>query len=188
MRNIILASASPRRKQILTQVGIPFEVKVSNVDENIPEENPQKLAEKLSRLKAEDVARKNPDSIILAADTVVVFDGGILGKPGNATEAMHMLKALSGKRHEVITAFTIMHGSKTITKSEQSSVWFRELTAKEIEAYVVTGEPLDKAGGYGVQEKGAVFIRRIEGDYYNVVGLPICAVVQELEKLGLYVF
>lgn len=191
MRKIILASASPRRKALLKQIGLNFEVVVSDIDEKIDKNlKPDKLAENLSLQKAEDVAKKYKDAIIIAADTFVVLDNEILGKPGTAKKAREMLKKLSGKVHSVITGFTIIDtkSGKTVTKSVKSKVFMKKLTKEEIDAYVNTGEPLDKAGAYAVQERGGLFVKKIEGDFFNVVGLPIFAVTKALKKFGVKIF
>lgn len=188
-RKIILASSSPRRKRILSQIGLDFSVEVTDIDEKkVKIKNPRLLVQELSLLKAKAILKKK-GSIILAADTVVVFENKILGKPQSAEDAKKMLKMLSGKRHSVITGFTIIDPKygKVVTKSEETKVWFRKIPKEEVEKYVATGEPLDKAGAYGIQELGSVFVKKIEGDFFNVVGLPI-SFVWELEKLGVNIF
>ena len=190
-RKIILASGSPRRKRILAQIGLDFSVLSADIDEKkVRIKNPKLLVQELSLLKAKAVLSKRTTSIILAADTVVVFENKILGKPETEENARKMLRMLSNKKHSVITGFTIIDPKlkKVITKSEETKVWFRKISNEEIDAYVATGEPLDKAGAYGIQELGSVFVQKIEGDFFNVVGLPICLVVTELEKLGVKVF
>lgn len=187
MKKIILASQSPRRKALLKQVGLNFEVIVSNFEEKIEYSlKPEELAEKFSLQKAKDVARKQKNAIIIAADTLVVFNNEILGKPKTPEKARQMLKKLSGRSHLVITGFTIIDtkSGKTVTKSVKSKVYFKKLTNQEISSYVATGEPLDKAGAYAVQEKGGLFVEKIEGDFLNIVGLPISNLVKELKKFG----
>ncbi len=186
-----MASGSPRRKRILAQIGLDFSVLSADIDEKkVRIKNPKLLVQELSLLKAKAVLSKRTTSIILAADTVVVFENKILGKPETEENARKMLRMLSNKKHSVITGFTIIDPKlkKVITKSEETKVWFRKISNEEIDAYVATGEPLDKAGAYGIQELGSVFVQKIEGDFFNVVGLPICLVVTELEKLGVKVF
>lgn len=188
MKKIILASASPRRKNLLRQIGLDFEVHVSNYKETIDTRlTPHKLAQKLSLGKARDVATKHKNALILAADTFVVFRGEILGKPKDTQDAKRMLWLLRGASHSILTGFTIIDtpSGKTVTKSIESTVYMKKLSQREIDAYVATGEPLDKAGAYGIQEKGSIFIEKIEGDYFNIVGLPIYSVITELKKFGI---
>lgn len=191
MKKIILASASPRRKMLLKQIGLNFKVVVSDFEEKIDMKiDPHKLARKLSLGKAKIVAKKLNNSIIIAADTFVTFKGKILGKPKDKQDAKRVLKLLSGKTHLIITGFTIIDTTtgQSVTKSIETKVYFKKLTDKEISVYVATSEPLDKAGAYGIQEKGSVFVKKIEGDYFNVVGLPIYAVVDTLKKFGVKIF
>ena len=185
MKKIILASKSPRRKQILEQVGLDFTVEISDFDETqIKFKTPQEMVKKLSLEKAKIIAQKNPNAIVIGADTDVFLNGEILGKPKSKQDAVRILKLLSGKVHEVVTGFTVISDKKSITKHVTSKVKFKKLTEAEIKAYVATGEPMDKAGGYGIQDKGGVFIENIEGDYFNIVGLPIFAVSEVLKKFG----
>lgn len=175
--NIILASASPRRQQLLRQLGLRFTVQAAELDEDqIEAIDPGSLVEALSQAKAALVAEAAAeDALIIAADTVVVLDGRVLGKPADAAEAAAMLTALSGRSHEVYTGLTLLEtetGHRAVTH-EITSVRFRELAPAEIAAYVATGEPLDKAGAYGIQEYGATLVCAIAGDYFNVVGLPL---------------
>ncbi|MCL5970723.1 MAG: Maf family protein [Patescibacteria group bacterium] len=189
-RKIILASKSPRRKELLERIGLKFEIKVSNFDEDsIPFSDPTEYVEKISQSKAKDVAKDLKDAIIIAADTTIVLDGKIIGKPTSAENAKKILQQLSGRDHLVITGFTILDSKSNvlITKSVKSTVFFKELSEQEIDVYVATGEPLDKAGAYGVQEKAGIFLDRIEGDFFNVVGLPILAVYEELKKFGVVI-
>lgn len=188
MKKIILASQSPRRKALLKQIGLDFEVIVSSFEEKIDKNlKPGELAEKFSLEKAKDVAKRQKNAIIIAADTFVVLGNEILGKPKTKELAKKMLEKLSGKAHLVITGFTIIDtkSGKTVTKSVESKLFMKKLTKEEIDTYVNTGEPLDKAGAYAVQEKGGLFIKKIEGDFFNVVGLPIFAVTWELKKFGI---
>ena len=183
---LILASASPRRFHLLKQVGIPFRQVVSGVTEDIeaPAE-PEAHVLELSRRKAEDVARRLNSGIVLGADTVVVLEGQILGKPANAREATEMLRRLSGRTHQVYTGLTLIDVAADVSVShvEVTEVTFRELSEEEIAAYVATGEPLDKAGAYGIQGKGALLVSGINGCYYNVVGLPLAGLMNMLRRL-----
>jgi len=188
MKPIILASASPRRKELLTQIGLKFEVEPSNFREEMhPELTPQQLARFFSREKAQAVARRHRNALVIAADTFGVFRSKIVGKPHTEAEARDMLTMLNGKMHTVITGFTIIdtETNRTISRSVATRVYFRRLTAAEINAYAKSQEPLDKAGAYAIQGLGSVIVKRIEGDYYNVIGLPLCALVQSLKKFGI---
>jgi len=188
MKNIILASKSPRRKSLLKQIGLNFTVDVSEVDERkFSHSNPVGLAKSLSKAKAEAVFVRHKNAIIISADTLVVLNKEIIGKPKSAKDAEKILKKLSGKTHLVITGFTVLDSKtkKEITKTVKSKVKFKKLTKKEINWYVKTGEPLDKAGAYGIQDKGAIFIEEVEGDFFNVVGLPIFELSESLKKFGI---
>ena len=190
MKNIILASASPRRKDILTITGLKFTVCVSDYNEAVnPSLNPRYLARFLSCKKAEAVARRYKDSIIIAADTFIVFRGKILGKPHTPRDAQEMLAMLNGKCHSVVTGYSVFDTGtgKKVSRSVQTKVWFRKMTGREINAYVTTKEPLDKAGAYAVQGLGAVFIKKIEGDFFNVMGLPLYALIESLKEFGIQV-
>lgn len=179
---VILASASPRRKEILGKTGIDFEVQVSDCDENIDEKQPDKLVMKLSELKARDVASKNPDAIIIGSDTVVAHKGHIMGKPADRAEAISMIKSFAGDIHQVYTGVTIIiPNEKTYTYNVCTDVHVLQMTDEEIERYVDTGEPMDKAGAYAIQGLFAPFISKIDGDYYNVVGLPVSSVYEILK-------
>ncbi len=189
MKQIILASASPRRREILRRTGLRFRVDESGSEEKITRGlTPEALARSLSRQKAEAVAARHRNAIVIAADTFIVFKGRVLGKPHTAREAMNMLKALSGRVHTVITGFTVMDtvSGKIVSRSSKTKVHFRKLTLREIETYVKSGEPLDKAGGYAIQGLGSAFIRKIEGDFLNVVGLPLSALVRCLTTFGVH--
>ncbi|MGA0332923.1 MAG: Maf family protein [Kiritimatiellia bacterium] len=179
---LILASASPRRAELLQSAGIEFEVCPAEVDEGSgPGESPEDLVCRLSREKAEAVGARFPDAVVLAADTVVVFDEKIYGKPSSAGEAAAMLADLSGDMHEVMTGFTLLRpGRPPFTDRVTTLVSFRELSEAEIRNYVASGEPMDKAGAYGIQGGAAGFVSRIEGSYSNVVGLPLAEVIQQL--------
>lgn len=187
MKQIILASQSPRRKQLLDQLGIKYKVVPSNIEEKMnPRLKPRSQAEQLSLQKAETVANKHPHAIIIAADTIIVLKDEILGKPTSLSDAKRMLSKLSGKMHFVITGFTIYDttSQKMITDSVVTKVYFKKLSKREIDNYVTTEQLMDKAGAYAVQEKGALFVEKIEGDFFNVVGLPIFAVSEQLKKFG----
>ncbi|MBI5675893.1 MAG: septum formation inhibitor Maf [Nitrospirae bacterium] len=190
MRKIILASASPRRAEILRMTGLKFDIAASDYKEDLNLTlKPRALARFLSRKKAEAVAQKYKNAIIITADTFIVLKKKLLGKPHTYKEAEKMLRMLNGKAHSVITGFTIMDtGSGNIlSRSVETRVHFRKLDAGEIKAYVKTGEPLDKAGAYAIQGLGAVFIEKIDGDFFNVVGLPLSALTESLKKFGIYI-
>lgn len=187
MRKIILASGSPRRKKVLEQVGLDFEVEVSNYEEkSIPGAKASELAEFLSSEKANLVAINHNDAIIIGADTLVVLNNEILGKPKSEEEAKEMLRKLSNNIHTVVTGFTLIDTAKnkTFTSHVETKVTFKDLSELEIAAYVETGGTMDKAGAYGIQEKGGLFVKNIEGDYFNVMGLPIFAISQALYDFG----
>lgn len=172
---LILASQSPRRRELIARLGIPFISISSDADETVPETlTPAETVETLARRKAEAVAKPDPADWVLGADTVVVSDGVILGKPADAAEAKAMLRSLSGRAHEVLTGMALISPTgKCTTAVETTRVVFTDLTEEEIEAYVASGEPMDKAGAYGYQSGACTFVDRIEGCYYNVVGLPL---------------
>ena len=189
---IILASGSPRRKELLTQGGIPFTVIKSDCDENSDIEEPAAFVEELSLRKAENVYEKVAGSyqdnyIILAADTIVAYEGEILGKPMDEAEALDMLGLLSDRTHQVYTGVTLLQvkdgNKKAVTFSERTDVTFYKMSRIEILNYISTKDPLDKAGSYGIQGPCAIHIKKIKGDYNNVVGLPLSRVYQELKKL-----
>lgn len=183
---IILASGSPRRKSLLESLGLKFTVYRPNVsEEHMPGETPSELCLRLSRMKAEAGSLEYPDDIIIAADTIVVIDGKILGKPHDRNDAKRMLGLLSGNLHEVITGLSVMHEGEMISEDVHTLVKFRELSDAEISAYVSTGEPDDKAGAYAVQGIGSLLIEGINGDFYNVVGLPLCRLGSILSRLGI---
>lgn len=178
---IILASNSPRRKELLEQVGIEFEVMSSDVDEITDKTAPADVVMDLSRIKAEAVARNNKGVVVLAADTVVAYNGQILGKPKGEADAFKMLKLLSGKAHQVFTGVTIVdEAGESNSFFESTDVLMYENSDELIKKYIATGEPMDKAGAYGIQGKGAVLVKEIKGDYNNVVGLPLSRVCKEL--------
>ena len=185
MRKIILASKSPRRRSILNQVGLKFKIDVSQIDERkIYHKSPTQLVKAISKAKANVVSKRHKNAIIIGADTIVVFNKEIIGKPSSRQNAKDILKKLSGEKHTVITGFTILDTStkKEITKAVKSLVKFKKMSQEEINEYVKTGEPMDKAGGYGIQDKGAVFIEYVVGDYFNVVGLPIFHLAKVLKE------
>jgi septum formation protein len=187
MKKIILASESPRRKEILRQIGLKFRVEASGCDETVKVSmKPESLAFFLSRKKARSVADRHRNSIVIAADTFIVFRGKVLGKPHTGKDATRMLTELNGKAHAVITGFTVKDTDtgKEISRWAKTKVFFRKLTPREIKNYVESGEPLDKAGGYAIQGLGALLVSRIEGDYYNVVGLPLSMLVECLKEFG----
>jgi septum formation protein len=190
MKRTILASASPRRKGLLEQIGLRFEVEPSDYDEEIVAgSEPHEMAGKLSLGKARAAGRKHRNAIIIAADTFVVFGDRILGKPHTNAEAREMLCALNGQAHSVITGFTVLdtESGKVLSGSVETRVHMRKLTLKEIDSYVRSKEPLGKAGGYAIQGLGAVLVERIEGDYSNVVGLPLSALAESLKEFGIKV-
>lgn len=187
---LILASQSPRRRDLLSGMGLSYRVCVSNADETPPEHTtPAEAACAIALSKAKAVQKScSAEDFIIGADTSVVTDGQVFGKPANKAQAATMLHQLSGRSSTVITGIAVLHGNAVFTDSVETTVSFRELTDSEIEAYIATGEPLDKAGAYGIQGLAAWFIERIEGDYYNVVGLPLCALGRLLQKAGFSVW
>lgn len=190
VKKIILASASPRRKELLERIGLKFEVEPSNYAEDTRSKlSPDKLAWAISLGKARAVAARHKNTIVIAADTFIVFKGKIMGKPGTEAEARKMLMKLRGKPHSVITGFTVLDtdSDKVLTESVETVVYIRNLTAEEIEAYVKSKEPLDKAGAYAIQGLGSVIVERIEGDYFNVMGLPLSALAEGLKEFGIRV-
>lgn len=191
MKKIILASTSPRRKEILEILGIPFEVMASSYDEDMTLRlEPAELVKHLSEGKAKDVAAKHSEGIIIGADTVVVFEGEIIGKPKDVEDARRMLADFNGKELAVITGFTVIdvEKRKTLSRSVKTKVFFRKLLNEDIERYLVSGEAMDKAGAFGIQGLGTLLIEKIEGDYYDVVGLPLSALVEALEEFGINVW
>lgn len=183
---IVLASQSPRRRQLLGQMGLEFTTQSPEIDESaFHGRDAQDLVETLSREKARWVARQQtPDTLVIGADTVVVLDGAILGKPRDWAEAEAMLAALSGRDHQVFTGVTLCQGDRILTQAEETQVTFRPLTGQEIRQYVSTGEPMDKAGAYGIQGLGGLLVEGIRGDYHNVMGLPICRLGRMLLNFG----
>ncbi len=187
---IVLASGSPRRRELLEQIGLPFSVVPSCAEETIPEGlTPYLAVQSLSLLKATDVAKSQQDDVlIIGADTIVVLEDEILTKPQDAQDAANMLRRLSGKRHSVLTGLTVFRrkDGKSVSVTEETAVYFKELTEQEIASYINSKEPLDKAGAYGIQGLGGLWIDKIEGDYYNVVGLPLAKLGKLLhEEFGI---
>lgn len=179
---IILASASPRRRELLTLAGIEYTVVPSACEEILPERiTPEKAVQSLAEQKAADVFARFPDDTVIAADTVVALDGNILGKPKDESDAFHMLSSLSGRIHTVYTGVCIMKKDKKELFFSATDVEFYPLTEEEINRYIATGEPMDKAGAYGIQGKGALLVKKINGDYFNVVGLPIAETIKSLD-------
>lgn len=185
-KNIILASGSPRRQELLTMAGIPFETVTSGVDEDLDPAlyDVYAYAEQLAAEKANAVSEKHPDSLVIGADTIVVYDGEVLGKPQSKEEAKQYLEALSGNVHEVITAVAIADEGQLTTFHSVTKVTFYPIDEPLLERYLALDEPYDKAGGYGIQSVGALFVKQIEGDYYTVMGLPIAELVWKLRMSG----
>ncbi len=191
LASFILASVSPRRKELLEGMGIEFDVIPSGINEDfLNGETPRDHVLRLSKEKSFAVSRNNPDAWVLGADTIVIIDGDVIGKPGTQNDARAMLARLSGREHQVITGFTIVNKSADvmITDAVESFVIFKEISEDEMDWYVKTKEPYDKAGGYAVQGMAAFFIREIRGSYTNVVGLPLTEVVTALKRVGALVF
>ncbi|MFJ5965476.1 Maf family protein [Bacillus sp. NPDC093026] len=189
MNQLILASQSPRRKELLDLAGFSYDIQTSHLKEEInrnfsPAENVQWLAEQ----KANDIQTLYPQAVVIGADTIVAIDEKCLGKPKDKKEAAAMLHLLSGKTHQVLTGVSIQSENRKETFYEQTEVTFWTLTQDEIDRYIETGEPLDKAGSYGIQGKGALFVQKIDGDYFSVVGLPIAKTARVLETFGITPF
>lgn len=183
---LVLASSSPRRRQLLEMLGIPHQVDPSDVPEVRELGEPaERMAARLAREKALQVAVRHPGTPVLGADTIVMLGHRLLGKPASAADAARMLHQLSGREHRVVTAVALARDGDARVRCDTTRVWFRRLTADVIDAYVATGEPLDKAGAYGVQGYGAVLVERVEGDFFSVMGLPVRLVVELLEEAGL---
>ena len=181
---LILASQSPRRKELLGLFHIPFVIRVADIDETMDENRaPFDEVARVSRLKAEAVERTD-DDIVIAADTIVVCRNRVLGKPHSPEEAKAMLALLSGRDHQVMTGMTVLRGGAAITTTEVTDIHFRQLSQREIDAYVASGEPMDKAGAYGIQGGAALFAEKMVGDYYNVMGLPVCKLWQTLREIA----
>lgn len=186
--DIILASNSPRRRELLGKMGLRgFRVAAPNVDETVEGNlHPARIVEELSLRKARAAAEKaGPDDLIIAADTVVALEGAVLGKPADERDAFSMLSALSGNRHDVYTGVTVLQGDRAVTEHEATVVAFREVDPEEILGYIATGEPMDKAGAYGIQGLGALLVSGIQGDYCNVMGLPVFRLGRILTRFGI---
>lgn len=183
--NLILASQSPRRRELLRLMGHPFVIRAADIDETMdPEKAPFDEVARVSRLKALAVERDEED-IVVAADTIVVCGDRVLGKPRDEEDALRMLRLLSGRDHQVMTGMTVVKGGRAVTVTEVTDIHFRELSDAEIRSYIATGEPMDKAGAYGIQGGAALFAIGLSGDYYNVMGLPVCRLALILRKMGL---
>lgn len=188
---LILASGSPRRRELLSLLNLPFEVRPSDADESTPEDwKPEKIVTELALRKARAVigTEMPENAIVIGSDTIVVLDGQVLGKPANAEEAAGMLRRLSGRQHDVYTGLACIgvpeQPARTLSGYRSASVTMRAISDSEIAAYIATGEPMDKAGSYAVQGLGAVFVERIEGDYHAIVGLPVALLYHMLARLG----
>ncbi|KKK33061.1 septum formation protein Maf [Mesobacillus campisalis] len=185
MQQLILASSSPRRKELLENLHLQFEISSSNVDESFsPDLSPSEAVMELAARKARFVAEKHQDAFVIGSDTVVVLDGDILGKPESSEEAYEMLNRLSGKTHSVYTGVAIIAPDSEKLFYEKTDVTFWELSHEEIQTYIQSGEPFDKAGGYGIQRFGSFLVQKISGDYFTVVGLPVSRTVRELKNIG----
>ena len=186
MPRIVLASASPRRRELLTLIGITHDVTPADIDETErPDEAPAAYVERLAREKAAAVAKRSPDALVIGSDTTVVIDGSMLGKPADRADAARMLRMLSGRAHTVYTAVAVECEGRVESDIEVVSVTIRQLTDREIAAYIETGEPMDKAGSYGIQGYGATIVERIDGDYFSVMGLSLVRLVRLMARLGL---
>ncbi len=182
---VILASGSPRRHELLNLVGIQHDVRPANIDETIrPRETPRRHAERLAREKASAVATRDPNLITIGADTIVVINRKVLGKPASVDQAAAMLRQLSGREHTVVTAIAVARGRKLRSAVEEVRVKFRSLRADEIDAYIATGEPMDKAGAYGIQGYGATIVECVDGDYFSVMGMSLVRLVGLLRDVG----
>lgn len=180
---VILASQSPRRKELMGLFKIPFTVRVADIDETMDPGKP--VFEEVARVSSRKAAavQAAPGDVVIAADTVVVCEGKVLGKPRDEAEAVAMLQLLSGRDHQVMTGMTVLYRGKTVSHTEVTDIHFKQLTDREIRDYVSTGEPMDKAGAYGIQGGAALFVERICGDYFNVVGLPVCKLGKILQEM-----
>ena len=182
--SLILASQSPRRRELMGLFHVPFTVRAADIDETMDAtRSPYDEVARVSRLKAEATPREN-DDVVIAADTIVVCNGKVLGKPKDEAEAIAMLRLLSGRDHQVMTGMTVLRGADAVTHTEVTDIHFRQLSEKEIADYVRTGEPMDKAGAYAIQGGAALFCEKMDGDYYNVVGLPVCRLGQILRRMA----
>lgn len=189
MAKLVLASASPRRQELLRRVGLEdFDVRVPRVEESYPQGlTPPEVVSYISREKADAAAALcAPEEILITADTMVFLDDERLGKPRDESDALRMLTALQGRRHTVCTGVTVRQGERVLTEAESSDVYFRPATREELLAYIRTGEPMDKAGAYGIQGKGALLVERLDGDFFNVMGLPLLRLSRMLEHFGVF--
>lgn len=187
--HLVLASQSPRRMELLESLGYPFTTCPAVGEEVIlPHYTPGEMVQSLAEQKAKEVAEKYPDSVVIGGDTLVLFQGNLLGKPKSTEQAEEMIASLQGNTHQVLTGVCITSKEKTISFVEESHVTFRCLTPSQVSHYVARGESLDKAGGYGIQGAGAFLVERLEGDFYNVMGLPLCALGKKLGEFGLFPF
>lgn len=187
MAQIVLASGSPRRRELLERIGVTdFVVRVPEVEESFPEGlTPPEVVSYISREKAEAAAKLcGPDDIVITADTMVFLDQARLGKPRDEAHALEMLTALQGRKHTVCTGVSVCRGTKRLTESESTDVFFRPATEAQLRRYIATGEPMDKAGAYGIQGRGALLVERLEGDFFNVMGLPVLRLARMLEAFG----
>jgi septum formation protein len=183
---VILASQSPRRRELLRLVGIPHEVQPADIDESyLAGERPRDHAERLAREKAAVIAAREPEAVVIGSDTIVVVDGDVLGKPLDANDAVRMLARLAGRSHTVVTAVAVAWRGETRSAAEEVGVTFHALSRAEIDAYIATGEPMDKAGAYGIQGYGATIVARVDGDYFAVMGLPLQRLVRVFDALGI---
>ena len=185
---LILASQSPRRRDLLSMIGLDFTVITADIDETMDESlSIEDGVAEVCKRKAEAIAKDHPQDTIIAADTIVVVDDVVLGKPKDAEDAARMLRSLSGRSHTVMTAFCLWQNGKAQTHVEKTDLRFKPLSDAEIAAYVATGSPLDKAGAYGIQDQAAIFVEALDGDYYNVMGLPLCSLTKCLRDWGICV-
>ena len=188
MAHIVLASASPRRQELLRRIGITeFDIRVPEAEETYPEGlSPRQIVEYISREKADAAVKLcGADEIVITADTMVFLDDARLGKPTDEADALRMLTALQGRHHTVCTGVTVRQGDHTVTESQETEVIFRPATQRELLAYIATGEPMDKAGAYGIQGKGSLLVEGIRGDFFNVMGLPLLRLSRMLEQFGI---
>ena len=184
--HVILASQSPRRRELLTLVGIAHEVRPMDIDESyLAGEHPRDHCERLAREKAAIVARDEPEAVVIGSDTIVVVDGDVLGKPRDAAHAKEMLMRLSGRSHTVMTAVAVQWRGVELSAVEEVGVTFHPMSPDEIDAYIATREPMDKAGAYGIQGYGATIVQRVDGDYFAVMGLPLQRMVRLMLDLGI---
>jgi septum formation protein len=182
---LVLASQSPRRAELIGRLGLTFDTVPADIDERyLPHEEPPAHAERLAAEKAQTIAARRPDALVVGSDTIVVVDGDVLGKPRDAAHAVEMLMRLSGREHEVCTGIAVAQGARTESALERVRVHFREIDRHAAERYVATGEPMDKAGAYGIQGFGSALVERIQGDYFSVMGLPVVRMLALIERFG----